>query len=240
MEEVELTRSAIGIMVESEIRLLIEELRADLRILTIETQSEVRRMSAAGMTTAAIIDTLTDDLNITNAATGSRGGRVFGAAFAKMAASAEARILNLEQASRQHVLNQRVKNADGTETLAVEPRRWICELRSTCHSCLPRHNELRPMKYWVANGLPKSGFSVCKHNCKCVIISVEIAPDQTLINEPIRLAGKKARLRMGEIDEIAERGGPKTKRERDLMRFFGQSGRGDSAVNEMINAFGFK
>ena len=51
--------------------------------------------------------------------------------------------------------------------------RWVAVLVNTCPDCLERHNKVRLWADWEADGLPRTGATVCKENCKCVLIPTE-------------------------------------------------------------------
>lgn len=47
---------------------------------------------------------------------------------------------------------------------------WICALVRTCHDCLPRHGQSDTMGNWRRRGKPRSGWSVCRGHCKCLLL----------------------------------------------------------------------
>lgn len=48
---------------------------------------------------------------------------------------------------------------------------WRVESAKPCPDCSGRNGETRTLAEWQAAGLPRSGFSVCGRNCKCIIDS---------------------------------------------------------------------
>ena len=48
--------------------------------------------------------------------------------------------------------------------------RWVTVSGDPCPQCLSRQGKLLTMRGWQAAGFPKSGFSVCDDNCKCIIV----------------------------------------------------------------------
>jgi hypothetical protein len=57
--------------------------------------------------------------------------------------------------------------------------RWSAVLINTCPDCLERHGQVMKWGEWEAEGLPRSGVTVCGQNCKCVLlpeIASEISP----------------------------------------------------------------
>jgi len=53
--------------------------------------------------------------------------------------------------------------------------RWVAVLINTCPDCLDRHNQAKTWAEWEAEGLPRSGATVCGQNCKCVLLPEEAA-----------------------------------------------------------------
>lgn len=47
---------------------------------------------------------------------------------------------------------------------------WIVTSSNPCRDCLPRHGETATYDEWRELGLPRSGFSVCRENCQCVLL----------------------------------------------------------------------
>lgn len=58
--------------------------------------------------------------------------------------------------------------------------RWVAVLVNTCPDCMDRHNKSKSWEAWEADGLPRTGATVCKENCKCVLI-----PDEATELEPV-------------------------------------------------------
>jgi len=48
--------------------------------------------------------------------------------------------------------------------------RWVAVLINTCPDCLERHGNIATWEQWESEGLPRTGQTVCKENCKCVLI----------------------------------------------------------------------
>jgi hypothetical protein len=58
--------------------------------------------------------------------------------------------------------------------------RWIAILVNTCPDCLDRHGRTHTWAEWEKEGLPRTGATVCKENCKCALI-----PAEATVLEPI-------------------------------------------------------
>ncbi len=80
----------------------------------------------------------------------------------------------------------RVRDVSVYGTLGTDTEyRWIAVLVNTCPDCLERHNQVKPWGEWQQEGLPRSGQTVCKENCKCILL-----PEFNTETEPI-MRGKK-------------------------------------------------
>ena len=51
--------------------------------------------------------------------------------------------------------------------------RWVAVLINTCPDCLDRHGRTQAWAEWEEEGLPRSGATVCRENCKCVLLPAE-------------------------------------------------------------------
>tara|TARA_R110002012_G_scaffold36532_5_gene103053 strand:- start:1729 stop:2223 length:495 start_codon:yes stop_codon:yes gene_type:complete len=51
--------------------------------------------------------------------------------------------------------------------------KWITVGKNICPDCKTRHGDTGDISYFSTIGLPKSGFSVCEHNCNCQLVPVE-------------------------------------------------------------------
>ena len=60
------------------------------------------------------------------------------------------------------------------ETGAKQKYRWVAVLVNTCPDCLDRHNKVKLWADWEDEGLPRTGATVCKENCKCVLLPEKI------------------------------------------------------------------
>jgi hypothetical protein len=53
--------------------------------------------------------------------------------------------------------------------------RWSAVMVNTCPDCMDRHGEVKKWDEWEAEGMPRSGNTVCKENCKCVLIPAKFS-----------------------------------------------------------------
>jgi hypothetical protein len=95
------------------------------------------------------------------------GGRIFG------------EFRNAIRATSNGVIN-RMRDDTLFSEIGMETKyRWVAVLINTCPDCLDRHGKVKSWEKWEADGLPRTGQTVCKENCKCVLLpeaNVEIEP----------------------------------------------------------------
>lgn len=71
---------------------------------------------------------------------------------------------------------------------------WVTTSVEPCPDCEPRHGEVKTYAEWEAEGLPRSGFSVCGDHCKCVLVPAG-KTGKTIKDGPVKvttLAQKRA------------------------------------------------
>ena len=59
--------------------------------------------------------------------------------------------------------------------------RWSAVLVKTCPDCLERHGQVKTWEDWEKIGLPRTGSTVCRENCHCILV-----PEQFSALEPIK------------------------------------------------------
>ena len=70
------------------------------------------------------------------------------------------------------------------EAAGVKEYRWVAVGdKNVCADCLPRNGEVADMEFWKAVGLPQSGFSICRYNCRCQLVPSDYKGED--IKEPI-------------------------------------------------------
>jgi hypothetical protein len=63
---------------------------------------------------------------------------------------------------------------------------WAAALKKTCPDCLPRHGQIDSWERWAVRGLPRSGWSVCRDKCQCVLIPQREDPGYAKMVQPLR------------------------------------------------------
>jgi hypothetical protein len=146
-----------------EIFLLAKASRASI---SIEEYIDTRILQ--GASPESIEAFLLDDLN--------NNGRIFG------------EFRNAIRATANGVISRSRDNAmfaDPEKTIAEEEFRWVAVLINTCQDCLDRHGQSKTYGEWEMEGLPRTGATVCKENCKCMLL-----PAKTAVLDPI-MRGRK-------------------------------------------------
>ena len=126
---------------------------------TLEEYIAVRLLQGADSTD--VEKELTDDLD--------NGGRIFG------------EFRNAVKATSNGVINRTRDTAIFADVGLEGQFRWVAVLVNTCPDCLERHGMSRTYIEWELYGLPRTGTTVCKENCRCMLL-----PASTAIIEPIQ------------------------------------------------------
>lgn len=127
--------------------------------ISIEEYIQTRSVQGANL------ETLQDDLLRDLA----EGGRIFG------------EFRNAIRATANGVVNRTRDNAIFSSVGIATNYRWVAVLVNTCPDCLDRHNQVKSWDEWEAEGLPRTGQTLCKENCKCVLLEADNTE-----TEPIR------------------------------------------------------
>lgn len=117
---------------------------------TITLQEFIAAARMQGISDDAIESELVRDLE--------EGGRIFGEFRSAVKATSNG-IINRMRDSAQF-------SAIGIDT----QYRWSAVLVNTCPDCLKRHGRVQDWADWEAEGLPRTGQTVCKENCRCVLL----------------------------------------------------------------------
>ena len=131
---------------------LLVMLAATVSKTVIEIQAQIDIMRLAGMTNSDIFNVLASDLG--------EGGRIFGA----FRNSVKSSVINAPERAAALAMGA-VWAAN-----EISSFQWITAGGRVCPDCEPRHGEVMTMIGWRAIGVPKSGFSVCGANCRCVLV----------------------------------------------------------------------
>ena len=131
-------------------------------------EQEIGILRTAGMSDAGIIRTLTADFDT--------GGRIFGEYSRSIKRGIVLGIMQGFRVGQDAIYGDSVKF------------RWVSVgSPKICSDCESRIDKVLTWNEWEAEGLPSSGFSVCKENCYCQLI-----PEDIEIENPTLLQGFEA------------------------------------------------
>ena len=147
--------------IEKELKTLEIILAAKIGRTTITLEEYIQLRFSQGTPLETIKEDLLTDLQL--------GGRIFG------------EFKNALQPTFAGSINRFRDVGTLAETGISATFRWVAILVNTCPDCIERHNKVQSWVEWEAEGLPRSGATVCGQNCKCVLISDEA----TVLAEPI-------------------------------------------------------
>ena len=132
--------------------ILTAQMEQSIRGFAGEILTRLETMEASGMTRDAALEVIARDKTDL--------GRTFGAYKNSMK--------NLVLNAIRGATNEAILNRYGEE--GIQLLRWVTVSGDPCPQCDDRQGEVNTLEGWRAAGLPKSGFSVCDDNCKCVLI----------------------------------------------------------------------
>jgi hypothetical protein len=132
---------------------------ASIQRTAITLEEYVKARLLQGTSLEIIKQDLMTDLN--------EGGRIFGEFKNSIKANAHGNIHRIRD------------DAEFSELGIKGEYRWSAVLINTCPDCLDRHGEVKTWEEWEEEGMPRTGATVCKEHCKCILIpadSSELAP----------------------------------------------------------------
>lgn len=132
--------------------------KASRTAISIEEYINTRLMQGASQ--ESIESDLLDDLN--------NNGRMF------------AEFRNAVRATSNGVIARSRDNALFSEVGVDEQYRWIAVLINSCPDCIERHGTSLTYAEWESAGLPRTGATVCREYCQCMLL-----PAKTAILDPI-------------------------------------------------------
>ena len=167
-------------IIADEIALLDESLSTTKQIFTLKATNLINQLQTRGMSDEQVINVLLEDFD--------NDGALFGGLKRQLIGDAD----NMAESLSSNLDTEILFEESGQERMT-----WIAILVNTCKDCIPRHGFTRTYAEWQELGLPKSGFSVCKHHCKCQLFPASVI-DQN--KEELRLPLKRAK---GKLTQIA-------------------------------------
>ena len=104
------------------------------------------------------------------------GGRIFG------------EFRNAVRSTVNGSINRVRDDALFAEEGIITKYRWVAILVNTCPDCMDRHGVSKTWEAWESDGLPRTGQTVCKQFCNCMLIPSEVTDLDKV--EPIMRAKK--------------------------------------------------
>ena len=131
-------------------------------VLATRIEREIAILRGSGVGDAAIVQILSDDLR--------DGGRIFGEFRNTLKRGIVGGIMQGFRIGQDNVYGDRLNF------------RWVSVgSPRICDDCSARIGQVDTWENWQAEGLPASGFSVCKENCYCQLIPEDIEIDDKVI-----------------------------------------------------------
>ena len=131
-------------------------------VLATRIEREIAVLRGSGVGDAAIVQILSDDLRA--------GGRIFGEFRNTLKRGIVGGIMQGFRIGQDNVYGDRLNF------------RWVSVgSPRICDDCSARIGQIDTWENWQAEGLPASGFSVCKENCYCQLIPEDIEIDDKVI-----------------------------------------------------------
>ena len=130
-------------------------------VFVTKLEREISLLRNAGISEAAIVDILRNDL--------ATGGRIFGEFRNTIKRGIISATMHASRIGQDRVYG---------DSVAMQ---WVSVgTPKICVDCADRIGEVRSWDEWELNGLPASGFSVCKEFCYCQIIPSSIPMPSSL------------------------------------------------------------
>ena len=128
-----------------------------------EMELLIQSMTLAGASADAIRLYLLYDLQ--------NGGRIFGSLASGITGATSMGVTSASQIAQMLEYKQ----------VGVRNFTWVTVSKNPCFQCAERSGRTEEWDYWETIGLPRSGFSVCRGNCKCHLEPSGYQGDSTII-----------------------------------------------------------
>lgn len=150
---------------ERESEAMLIQLTAAVQRTAITLQEYISMRALSGVDLSIIENELLNDLN--------NNGRIFGEFRSAIKATAHGNLRRVSDIGNY--------SENGIEVEYI----WITVQDSNvCPECSPRHGQEEKWKVWEVLGLPATGWSVCRSNCRCYLAlpeGVALAPEKPVI-----------------------------------------------------------
>ena len=169
---------SLGSEVELMLNNVIDNSLFDVDLFANNINRQVLTLSAQGLSEAAIIENLAQDM--------LEGGVIFGQLRNNVKQSI---VKGINESGRIGQYEEYVDKGYGEDS----EWRWITVSgHRICPSCRPRGGQVKKYKDWVAEGLPATGALICGGYCYCVLDPVGNMDDEVAIPTDKELREKGA------------------------------------------------
>lgn len=145
----------LDILGDKESNMLVIRLLTNINITSVRLDEYIKISLLQGRTAEEIERELLNDLE--------NGGRIFGEFRNSIRATAHGNIRRISDVG-QYAFEGVTKDM-----------RWVTvEDKRVCPDCMPRHNKVKTFEAWEVLGFPRTGWSVCRDNCRCVLVDSDL------------------------------------------------------------------
>jgi len=187
---ISITEAEAGIIAD-ELAIMTAAMEVTKQVFQAKLTQLITSLESRGMSSEQVINVLLDDLE--------NNGAIFGGLKRQLTGDAQGMI---------ETTGSRLTTEEFEKQSGEEQGTWVAILVATCDDCLPRHGITKKWKEWESQGLPRSGFSVCKQNCQCDIFPASVVESKAELQAPLkRTKGKitqiaREKKKEGEIKSI--------------------------------------
>ena len=132
---------------------LVLNLDSLTEVYVLELKSVARNLLLGGLSETEVTRQLEENIRAT--------GRETGAYFNAISSDVKSAIFQ--------IADQAAQDAFAFENLQ-DRQRWITFFGKSCPDCRARHNLVKSYDEWLSEGLPRSGATVCRQHCHCVLL----------------------------------------------------------------------
>lgn len=146
-------------LIDKELEVLEIHLTAKAERTAISIEEYYKSRIAQGVTPGNIEAELIDDLE--------NGGKMFNEFRNSVKATAHGNMMRISDAA--------ITAENGVDV----QYRWVAVFVNTCPDCIDLHGTVMSWDDWEAEGMPRSGNTVCGDNCQCMLLpedTTELAP----------------------------------------------------------------
>jgi len=151
---------------------LVAALNTATNNYVIQTKDLLSSMLLSGTTQATARNRIRNDI--------AQGQQETGTFFNSIARNAQSYIFKVaDQAFSEAMAFNNIRNK----------MRWVTFFTKSCPDCVARHNRIQSFELWEGEGVPRSGVTVCRGHCHCILV-----PDEYPVNVADPVPRERARI----------------------------------------------